>query len=86
MTVMTMTMNVKNRKVEAKEDITTPAGTFSCYKVSSEMETEMGQMMPIKVSIKTVEWFSENTGVVRSESYKSNGKLQGYSILSSLTR
>jgi hypothetical protein len=50
------------------------------------METEMGQMMPIKVSVKTIEWFSENTGVVRSESYKSNGKLQGYSILSSLTR
>ena len=40
MTMMTMVVKIYNRKVEAIEDITTSAGTFSCYKMSQTIETK----------------------------------------------
>jgi hypothetical protein len=76
-TVMNMNVYITNRKVEAIEDVTTPAGTFSCYKLTSDVETKM--MM--KVSVKNVEWYSMNVGVVKSESYNNKGKLTGYTLL-----
>ncbi len=75
--IMTITVNILNRKVEAKEDITTRAGTFECYKISYDISTKM--LITIKAS--TVEWYAKNVGVVRSESYNKKGKLTGYTVL-----
>ncbi|MCD4698652.1 MAG: DUF3108 domain-containing protein [Bacteroidales bacterium] len=80
MTMFTMTVLITNRKIEAKENITTEAGTFECYKMSYDIETKM----LIKVQAKAVQWIAEEIGMVRSESYNKKGKLQGYSELSSL--
>ncbi|HNS17273.1 MAG TPA: hypothetical protein PKH94_01770 [Bacteroidales bacterium] len=77
MKLFSMNVGVTNRKVEAMEDITTPAGTFSCYRISSDIETKM--MM--KINIKSVEWYAKNVGTVRSESYNNKGKLTGYTLL-----
>jgi hypothetical protein len=77
MKLFSMNVWITNRKVEAIEDITTPAGTFSCYKISSDVETKM--MM--KISVKSVEWYARNVGTVRSESYNDKGKLTGYTLL-----
>ncbi|MDD5507567.1 MAG: hypothetical protein PHD25_04460 [Bacteroidales bacterium] len=77
MKLFSMNVWITNRKVEAIEDITTPAGTFSCYKISSDVETKM--MM--KISVKSVEWYARNVGTVRSESYNNKGKLTGYTLL-----
>ncbi len=77
MKIMTISVNISNRKVEAKEDITTPAGTFECYKISYDISTKM--LITIKAS--TVEWYAKNVGVVRSESYNKKGKLTGYTVL-----
>lgn len=79
--VLNMNVWVTNRKVEGMEDITTPAGTFSCYKISSDIETKM----MIKISARSVEWYAKNVGVVRSESYNSKGKLTGYTMLTSFS-
>lgn len=79
-TIMTIKVKVYNRKVEAMESITTPAGTFDCAKLSYNIDTKVG----ISVSLKGVEWVSKNVGVVRSESYNSKGKSQGYMLLTSL--
>jgi hypothetical protein len=38
---MKTTVHMKNRKVGAKEKITTPAGTFNCYRISSTSEAEV---------------------------------------------
>ncbi len=76
------TMNIKDRKVVAIEDRTTPAGTFSCYKITSTLEGEMKMAtmsFPIAPSQST-EWFSFKVGSVRNESSK-DGKLQGYTEL-----
>lgn len=35
-----ITSHIRERKVEAKESITTSAGTFECYKISSSIEAE----------------------------------------------
>lgn len=79
---MKMTMAVTDRKVEGKESVTTPAGTFDCYKVTSTstMENQMGMKMTIRTS--AVEWIAPKVGMVRSESYDKNGKLAGYTVLS----
>jgi hypothetical protein len=77
LTIMNMNVYITNRRVEAIEDVTTPAGTYSCYKLTADIETKM--MM--KISVKSVEWYSKNVGVVKSESYNSKGKLTGYSLL-----
>jgi hypothetical protein len=78
--MLTMTINITNRKVEAIEDVTTPAGTFECYKLTYDINTKM----MIKIEGHAVEWLSEDVGMVRSESYSKKGKLQGYSVLTGL--
>lgn len=80
---MKMTVKITDRKVEAKESITTPAGTFSCYKISSNMNVESQFGVKISLTMSSVDWISTKVGSVRSESYNKNGKLIGYTILTS---
>jgi len=75
---MSMDMDITNRKVEGKESITTPAGTFECYKISYDMFSKMSF---VKMNFKNVEYLSEKSGVVKTESYKSNGSLMSYTVL-----
>ena len=82
MKIMTISVNISNRKVEAKEDITTQAGTFECYKLSYDISTKM--LITIKAS--TVEWYAKNIGIIRSESYNKKGKLTGYTVLTELKK
>lgn len=77
---MNMSVNITDRKVVAKESVTTPAGTFECYKITSNstVNTKMGIGMTFNFS--TVEWIAPKVAVVKSESYR-NDKLQGYTLL-----
>lgn len=75
-------IKVTNRKVEAKESVTTPAGTFECYKISELVETKT--MFTIKA--KSVVWFSEEVGNVKTESYKENGKFLGKTELTEIKK
>lgn len=77
-----MTVNITNRKVEAIEDITTDAGTFTCVKISYDVETKM----LIKVRGSVVEWYALDVGTVRSESYNKKGDLTGYSVLTEFSK
>ncbi len=78
---MKMTVSVTNRKVEGKETITTPAGTFECYKISSKTSTEMQMGMNMTFDFSGTEWITARTGMVKSESFDKNGKLTGYVVL-----
>lgn len=74
------------RKVLAKESITTPAGAFDAYKITSKFNTVTTTMgIPIKFEFSIVEWYSYGSGVVRSEIYNKNGNLMSYSVLSKIT-
>ena len=68
-----------NRKIEALEKITTPAGTFDAIKMSYDMEFKMGLVFRMSA----VEWYVKGVGMVRSELYR-KGKLDGYSEITAL--
>ena len=82
MSLMTVTLSVTDRKVEGKETITTPAGSFECYKITqtTSMKTIMSK------SFTTEEFYAEGVGLVRTNTYKKNGKLESYQELLSLEK
>jgi len=63
-----LTMNVSNRKVEGKESVTSPAGTWDCFKITSHTKINM-KMGPIGIpmNMDTTEWFAPGFGVVKTE-------------------
>lgn len=83
---MEIKYHFKNRKVDGKEEIKTPAGSFNCYKISHTIEMEMDmpgmnesvkkmmETMMGNMNIKSTTWFAPDFGVVKSETY-SNDKL-----------
>ena len=77
---MKITVNIINRKVEALETITTPAGTFEALKISSQsvVETQIGLKMTMQMEM--VEWLAKDVGLVKSESFR-KGKSSGYTLL-----
>ena len=78
-----MNIDITNRKVETTENMTTPAGDFECAKVTYDMDMKMTF---IKTHTQGKEWWAENVGVVRSETYNKKGKLMGYSVISKITK
>ncbi len=81
LTLMKTTTKIINRKVVDIENVTTPAGTFQCAKITYDLETQS----IVNIHSKGVEFVSKQAGIVRSESYDSNNKLQSYSVLNSIT-
>ena len=75
-------MRMYNRKVEGKESVTTPAGTFECFVISYDTDMKMG----IKSTGKTKQWLAEDIGMVKTEDYNKKGKLRSMSLLTSYER
>ena len=68
---MSMTIKVTDRMVLAKESVTTPAGTWDCYKItsktsSSTMVGKMAMKLPGSSNESTI-WFAQSVGMVKSE-------------------
>lgn len=82
MPMMNMEVKITNRKVEATERITVPAGTYNCLVITEDIEVKT--MFSVKMKSKT--WFSTEAGTVKTNSYKENGKLTGYTELTELKR
>jgi hypothetical protein len=62
-------ISITDRKVEAKESVTTAAGTWECFKISTKnkITTKIaGIGIPIKMDV--TEWFAPGFGVVKTES------------------
>ncbi|WP_298530366.1 hypothetical protein [uncultured Algibacter sp.] len=79
---MNMTINMINRKVDAQESITTPAGTFDCYVLSYTSEMKMG----VKYTFTIKEWVAEGVGMVKNETYNKKGNLMSYSELTKFSK
>lgn len=80
-----MNMNVEtlNRKVEKKETLTTPAGSFDCFVVYSETRTKLvlgNQVLPSRI------WLAPGVGMIKQESYTKGGKLVASSLLTEFSR
>lgn len=82
MALMNMKLSITNRKVEGMETVTTPAGTFDCVKLTQE--TELKTIVKMKMS--TTTWFAKGVGMVKTENYDKNGKLEGSSVLTKLEK
>lgn len=78
---MTMNVTISERTVEAKETITTPAGTFECYKIKSKMHIKNHMGISMNFDFSAIEWLAPNGGMIKSESYNKNGKLVGSTLL-----
>jgi hypothetical protein len=80
-------VRIYNRTVEGKESITSPAGTFDCYKINYDMRMETSTMgIGIPVNMKVTEWLAPGTGVIKSENFNRNGKSVGYTLLTKLSK
>jgi hypothetical protein len=83
MTFSEMTINIINRKVESQESVTTPLGTFNCFKISYDCNMVTKTMgFPMKVNTKAVQYLCADKGVIKSEVYNEKGKLESYSLMS----
>ena len=81
MTIMNTSIAITNRKVTAKESLTTPAGTFSCVVVEEDSETKT---MGMTIAGHSKSWYALGVGMVRNES-SSKGKPAGYSVLTKIS-
>lgn len=79
MNLMNKEFTIRERKVEKKESITVPAGTFECYKIS--YLTDFEGMFGKKNTMKTYTWYAKGVGIVKTESYDNKDKLTSSSIL-----
>ncbi len=80
---MNTTIDLINRKVEKKESVTTPAGTFDCYVIYSDNKMKammVNQTFPSRV------WFSEGVGMIKQESFNQNGKSMGTTVLTKYSK
>jgi len=74
----TLAMQITERKVLAQEPVTTPAGTWDCFKISAHghLSIKTGPI-GIPVSYDYTEWYSPGFGVIKTE-----GKYGGTAITS----
>jgi hypothetical protein len=65
----TVNMVINDRKVEAQESVTTPAGTWNCYKISfrSKVTAKMGPF-GFPVNVDGAEWYAPGFGIVKTQS------------------
>ena len=80
---MNSQVDMINRKVEKKETVTTPAGTFECYVIYSENQSKMmmaSQNFPSRL------WLAEGVGMIKQDTFKKNGNLMSSMVLTSLSK
>lgn len=80
MTIMNLSVEITNRKVVAKETMTTPAGSYDCIVIEEDANRKV---MGMNIATHSKSWYSIGAGMIKNESYR-NGKLEGYSLLTKL--
>jgi len=65
----TLSLDITNRKVEGNESITTPAGTWQCFRISNNTKMKIKTMgIGIPMNMDVTEWFVPGFGIVKTES------------------
>ncbi len=75
--VMNFKIDITGRKVLGEETLNTPAGSFECFKISQDIYMKT----VIKMEMRSIEWFSKDVGMVKSETYDKKNKLKSYTLL-----
>jgi hypothetical protein len=63
----TVSVNITDRKVLGKESVTTPAGTWDCYKISCKTKITMKIVVGIPIKADVIEWYAPGFGVVKTD-------------------
>lgn len=66
------TFSIEDRKVLAKESVTTPAGTFECYKMD---EMQYNKVLLSTKTYHITTWYAKNIGCVKQMVYDKKGRL-----------
>ena len=69
----TLTMDITERKVQGKESVTTPAGTWDCFRITSKSHLVIKMAVNIPMNIETTEWYAPGFGVVKTENKGGGG-------------
>ncbi len=75
---LNLKMDIVDRKVVGKEKITTPAGTFDCYKITYKMKMKT----IISIELGVTQWMAKGIGTIKAENYNKSGKMIAYSVIS----
>ncbi len=70
---MKTVMKMTDGKCLAIEDVTVPAGTFKCHKITQTVTTTV---MKKDMVARTISWYAPGVGTVKTESYNDKDKLQ----------
>ncbi|MCA8830066.1 TapB family protein [Hymenobacter pini] len=84
--IATVNALVQNRKITGTEAVTTPAGTFQCYKVEGQQEsaTVARADMVMRDAARLVQYYSPEVGIVKTELYDKKGKLSQTQLLTAI--
>ncbi|WP_424962191.1 hypothetical protein [Ekhidna sp.] len=84
---ITMDMTITDRKVEKKETLDTPAGSFESFKITQTTIMKMNMMgMNKTTETSAASWYTKGVGMVRNENYDKKGNLMGYTLLTSFNK
>jgi hypothetical protein len=75
------TMSLTEQECLAIEEVTVPAGTYTCYKVT---QTSAATAMRRTVTTKVITWYAPGIGSVKSETYNEKGQIQASMALESV--
>ena len=73
----TTTVNLLNRTVQIREKISTPAGTYNCWKITEDCEIKTNTITKQKIT----RWVSNDFGVVKVEIRDTSGNLLESEVL-----
>ncbi len=79
---MKTVMKMTDGKCLAIEDVTVPAGTFKCHKITQTVTTTV---MKRDIVARSVSWYAPGVGTVKTESYDDKDKLQGSTELAQMS-
>jgi hypothetical protein len=60
-------VSITERKVLGKESVTTPAGTWECFKISSKNKITIKLIVGIPVRADVIEWYAPGFGIVKTD-------------------
>jgi hypothetical protein len=63
-----ITIEMTNRRVEGKESVTTPAGTWNCFKITYHSKMNFKMLIGFNMNADVTEWYAPGFGVVKTES------------------
>ena len=76
-----MGAEVTDRIVESVDNVAVKAGTFEAYKITNKVSANA---MGMETNSSSAEWLTKGIGMIKSESYDKNGKLESYTELVSI--